>query len=263
MRITPCFKSAQMITVSVLMEGVQEEVFITFVYAYNLIEERKELWSDLKAHQDSPLIRNKPWIVCGDFNEILEDQEHSGHEHSSILAPGMGDFQEAVSYCSLLDMSYHGPKFTWCNKREGDLICKKLDRTLINGVWMRRFPQAYCVFEAGGCLDHQRCRISITADQLKPKRPFKFTNAVDDMPEFLPLVKSFWDETVPLHISTSTLFRLGKKLKSLKPLLRKLSKDKIGDIVKKTKEAYIKLCTTQTQTLTDPTQLNMEEETKA
>lgn len=128
---------------------------------------------------------------------------------------------------------------------------------------MRRFPQAYCVFEAGGCSDHQRCRISITADQLKPKRPFKFTNAVADMPEFLPLVKSFWDETVPLHISTSALFRLGKKLKSLKPLLRKLSKDKIGDIVKKTKEAYIKLCAAQTQTLTDPTQLNMEEETSA
>lgn len=46
-------------------------------------------------------------------------------------------------------MGYHGPLFTWCNKREEGLICKKLDRVLINEVWLHNL-KAYCVFEPGG-----------------------------------------------------------------------------------------------------------------
>lgn len=49
-RVTPCFKSAQLITCSILMEGMKEEIFCSFVYGLNLAEERKDLWRDLKAH---------------------------------------------------------------------------------------------------------------------------------------------------------------------------------------------------------------------
>lgn len=128
---------------------------------------------------------------------------------------------------------------------------------------MRLFPQSYCVFEAGGCSDHQRCRISIKKKSMKPRKPFKFVNVVVDMPEFLPLVESFWSGTVPLLNSTSALFRLSKKPKALKPMLRRLSKEKIEDISKKTKEAYAKLCELQTKTLDEPSQINMEVESFA
>lgn len=105
--------------------------------------------------------------------------------------------------------------------------------------------------------------ISIRQDSLKPKRPFKFVNAVADMPEFLPMVSDFWRSTEPLFNSTSALFRFGKKLKALKPLIRNLSKETIGDIIKRTKEAYIKLCELQTNTLNDPSQVNMARESEA
>lgn len=109
-RVTPCFQSAQLVTVSILMDGFVDEVFCSFVYGKNLAEERKELWQDLKDHQDSPVIQKKPWIVQGDFNEILDGLEHSGGlSHDSL---GMREFQETVQYCSLLDMSYQGPRFT-------------------------------------------------------------------------------------------------------------------------------------------------------
>lgn len=261
MRVTPCFMSAQLITFSVLMEGMETEVFCSFVYAFNLAEERKELWRDLKDHNDSPILRKSPWIIQGDFNEILSPVEHSGMGSSQDL--GMREFQATVQYCSLLDMSYQGPRFTWCNKRDNGVICKKLDRTLINEVWTRTFPQSYCVFEAGGCSDHQRCRIVIKSEIMKPRKPFKFVNALVDMPEFIPLVQGFWSQTEVLFNSTSALFRLSKKLKALKPMLKQLSKEKVGEIVKKTKEAYINLCEAQTNTLGDPTQMNIEAESVA
>ena len=73
-------------------------------------------------------------------------------------------------------------------------------------------------------------------------------------------MESVWSETETLFISTSALFRLSKKLKALKPHLRNISKEKFGDIFKKTNEAYKNLCMTQTTTLEDPGQSNMEAE---
>lgn len=104
-RVTPCFQSAQLITCSVLLEGMVDEIFCSFVYGFNLEEERKELWKDLKSHQDSPMIKKSPWIVQGDFNEILSGWEHSV-EDVSHDSQGMQNFQDTVKYCSLLDMSY-------------------------------------------------------------------------------------------------------------------------------------------------------------
>lgn len=110
--VTPCFQSAQLITCSILLEGMVDEIFCSFVYGFNLKEEKKELWQDLKAHQDSPIIKKTPWIIQGDFNEILSGNEHSVLDISHDTS-GMRDFQDTVEYCSLLDMSYQGPRFTW------------------------------------------------------------------------------------------------------------------------------------------------------
>lgn len=77
MRVTPCFTSGQMITCSILMEGSYEEFFCSFIYASNFVEERNEIWEYLQNHQDSPLIRNKHWLMFRDFNEISEADEHS------------------------------------------------------------------------------------------------------------------------------------------------------------------------------------------
>lgn len=96
------------------------------------MEDRKKLWDDLRSYYDAPMFRDKKWMIMGNFNEILDIEEHSEFETSPRLPVGMRDFQEVASYCGLTDMGYQRPKFTWCNKREEGLICKKLDRVLIN-----------------------------------------------------------------------------------------------------------------------------------
>ncbi|KAG7556371.1 hypothetical protein ISN44_As11g024100 [Arabidopsis suecica] len=262
-RLTPCFTSGQMITCSVLLDGSEEEFFCSFVYASNFVEERKVLWEDLKTHQNSPLFRNKPWMIFGDFNEIIDVVEHSNYVISPSVTTGMRDFQDVIRYCSLLDMTTHGPSFTWCNKREEGLICKKLDRVIVNDSWLLTYPQSHCVFEAGGCSDHMRCRIQIKDAITKPRRPFKFTNALAKLPGFLPMIQDFWAGTEELIPSTSALFRLSKKLKALKPKIRELSKDKLSDLQRRTKTAYEDLCECQKQTLLNPSQDLMVRESHA
>lgn len=120
------------------------------------MEERKLLWEDIRNHRDYPLFHKKPWMVCGDFNEILAGDELSHYIDSPSFPPGMSHFQNVVGYCSVLDLGYHGPRFTWCNKRKEELICKKLDRLLVNERWIDCYPQSYCIFDYGGCSYHFR-----------------------------------------------------------------------------------------------------------
>lgn len=145
----------------------------------------------------------------------------------------MRDFERTLLHCNLSDMGYQGPRFTWCNKREEGVICKKLDRVIMNDVALQRFPAAYSVFEAGCCSDHMRCKIQILPPGEKIRRPFKFVNVIGTLPGFLPLVTEYWDSTPVLYLSTSAMFRLSKKLKNLKPLIRELGRDKLGNLTKK------------------------------
>lgn len=106
-----------MITCWVLLKVEEEEFLCSFVYASNSMEEWKGLWEDIRNHHASPLFRNKPWMICGDFNQILNGEEHSNHTDSQISHSGMRDFQDVTRHCSLVDLVYHGPRYTWCKKR--------------------------------------------------------------------------------------------------------------------------------------------------
>jgi len=245
------------------MEGEEDEFFCSFIYAKNLAEERKVLWEDLRNHQDSPLFRNKRWLLMGDFNEILDGVEHSNFETMPTIPVGMRDFQEVIRDCSLMDLGSHGPLFTWSNKRDEGVICKKLDRVLINSEWLNHYSQGYCVFEPGGCSDHLRCRIQIQREKVVKRKPFKFTNSNATMPEFQPLLQSYWQDTPTLFHSTSAIFRFAKKLKNLKPHIRQLSREKLGDLHKRVKAAFEDLCKKQSETLSCPTDAASQDETEA
>ena len=76
-RLTPVYKSNQLITVSVLLPGESEEFFCSFIYALNTMEERRSLWEDIVNHHEAAMFKNKRWVLIGDYNEILEGREHS------------------------------------------------------------------------------------------------------------------------------------------------------------------------------------------
>lgn len=120
--MTPVYKSAQLITCSVLLPGQKEEFFCSFIYAYNTMEERKDLWEVVRSHFEAPMLKNNRWMLMGDYNEILDGEEHSEFNDSPRISSGVGDFQEIASLCKLTDMGYQGSRYTWCNKHEEGLI---------------------------------------------------------------------------------------------------------------------------------------------
>ncbi|XP_024011406.1 uncharacterized protein LOC112086667 [Eutrema salsugineum] len=145
----------------------------------------------------------------------------------AVSTSGMWDFQDLVRDGDLSDMGYHGPLFTWGNKRNEGLVCKKLDRVLINDHWLNGNSRSY------------------------------------SQPEFQSALRDYWGDTTPLFHSTSALYRFSKKLKNLKPVVRHFSRESLHDISKKVRANFELLCQKQEQTLSNPSELAQQEESEA
>ncbi|KAJ4837579.1 hypothetical protein Tsubulata_037875 [Turnera subulata] len=75
-----------------------------------------------------------PWCVAGDFNAILSANEIRGS--TTPLRRGCRRFQNCVDACSLEDLGFQGPQFTW----HRGLVWECLDRALANQPWLQAFP---------------------------------------------------------------------------------------------------------------------------
>jgi hypothetical protein len=83
-----------------------------------------EAWSLLKFLAN---LQPEPWVVMGDFNEVLvASKKWGGSAKSKRL---MRDFQQALEDCDLADLGYRGPQFTWTNCWENEEFIREiLDR---------------------------------------------------------------------------------------------------------------------------------------
>lgn len=77
------------------------------------------------------------------------------------------------------------------------------------------------------------------------------------------MVEEYWKTTETLFHSTSAMYRFSKKLKQLKPMIRELGRNGLGNLTKRTKEAYEKLCDKQRSTLANPGEVATQKEAEA
>lgn len=71
------------------------------------------------------------------------------------------------------------------------------------------------------------------------------------------------EEKLYITPCTAAMFTLTKQLKALKQPLRMLSKIKLGDISRRTRDVFVDLCEKQKATLERPTSKAIHEEIKA
>ncbi|KAK8660939.1 hypothetical protein V6N13_051845 [Hibiscus sabdariffa] len=104
----------------------------TLIYASPNATKRKCVWSHLNllAHSIT-----QPWILFGDFNATLSDDDRMGCALSTQSCPL---FRKFVFDNGLRDMGFSGPQFTW--QRGGAQA--RLDRFLCNMQWDEAFPES-------------------------------------------------------------------------------------------------------------------------
>jgi hypothetical protein len=84
-----------------------------------------------------------PWLVIGDFNEVMWNFEHfSSHRRP---AKQMLDFREVLSHCDLHNIGFTGLPWTYDNNQVGDRNVRvRLDRA-------GGFPKLDGLVSSGSC----------------------------------------------------------------------------------------------------------------
>lgn len=129
------------------------------------------MWENLKTISDH---HDLSWILIGDFNEVLDESEKFGGNSLSVRK--FREYREYMDHCSLLDLGFLGPKYTWTNKRGiGNLIQEQLDRCWATPSWKTLFPEASVSHLARINFDHCSMLLKITKPPLLVgKDPFAF-----------------------------------------------------------------------------------------
>ncbi|CAL2228539.1 unnamed protein product [Prunus armeniaca] len=105
--------SSQSITALVTLRN--HRWLLTVVYANPCPGIHEALW---KYFDGLIKASNLPWLVLGDFNDIVSMDEKCGGNFDQ----GGKRFGEWIDRNHLVDLGFSGAKFTWCNKRNAEGI---------------------------------------------------------------------------------------------------------------------------------------------
>ncbi|KAK1290031.1 hypothetical protein QJS10_CPB18g00903 [Acorus calamus] len=133
-----CSKGADQAIYMVVHIPQQEPSLIVGVYASPQAEVRKQLWMETTEVLHTGL----PTVLAGDFNSILWSTEKRGGTPFRVT-PGVQAFRQWKDSNGLCSIHAKGPKFTWCNNRQGAArTWELLDRAFANDAWISQFQSA-------------------------------------------------------------------------------------------------------------------------
>ncbi|KAB5560806.1 hypothetical protein DKX38_005763 [Salix brachista] len=119
-------------SITALVHAQNKCWLLTVVYANPNPRIRESLWTYFDGLAKTS---NLPWLVMGDFNDIVCASEKCGGN----LDSGGSASVDWIDRNHLIDLGFSGSKFTWCNKRNAEgIIWKRIDRdfaTVIRDYW--------------------------------------------------------------------------------------------------------------------------------
>lgn len=204
--------NTDMVDISVLSSTEQEihtEVKVRFtnnswllsaVYASPRCAEMQILWNNLMRVAE---LHNMPWVIAGDFNETLINEDKFGGRVVSVSRSL--SFKECLDKCNMIDIGFGVPRFTWTNRREVQaLIQERIDRYFVNPSWVLLYLEAKVTHLTRCHSNH--CPILL---EMQPRchsggiRPFRFQTAWLLDPTFPPLVHQAWENNRNLEATIS------------------------------------------------------------
>ncbi|XP_015579884.1 uncharacterized protein LOC8272290 [Ricinus communis] len=169
---------------------------------------RKDNWDLLRSLAS---INDSPWIVMGDFNDILNHREkRGGVAQPNWLVEG---FRRAVWDSGLVDLGFQGCPFTWERGRESGLwVQERLNRMLGNGDWVARHKDARVVHLDSVVSDHFPIILHLyRVEGTRSSKRFRFENLWTNYGESEEVVRDSWNKEVGVSIQR----RISNTSKSL------------------------------------------------
>ncbi|XP_010501525.1 PREDICTED: uncharacterized protein LOC104778786 [Camelina sativa] len=249
-------QSRQTVTCEVNIANKIQFVF-TAVYASNLREERTDLWVELLRLQQMFSLDTCPWLVGGDFNQIIHPQEHSSSTVNGLSA-SMTELKDCLSQMDLFDLKFQGTLYTWSNNQPAGPIAKKLDHVLVNDHWLTIFPDSVATFLVPLPSDHSPSLVDLAYQLPKAStRPFKFFNYLTKHPNFHQLVLESW---IQAGSFADNLKDLCWKQKIIKGDLKTINRENFSQIQERVSATNRLLQDVQVQALSDPSPITFQRE---
>ena len=156
-------------------------------------------------------MHSMPWLMIGDFNEVLCDKDKFGGNQININRAM--EFKTYLDSCSFVELGFARPKYTWTNKRQlSCLILERIDRCFANPLWRVLYPEAAVTHLPRTYSDHHPVLIELWKPEPdKANRPFRFQSMWLLHPEFPRVVKEAWSEGGSLHLATVGFTRKVRK----------------------------------------------------
>uniref|UniRef100_A0A2N9GC57 CCHC-type domain-containing protein n=1 Tax=Fagus sylvatica TaxID=28930 RepID=A0A2N9GC57_FAGSY len=181
----------------VKVRGFHSLWLISAIYGSPRRSECRILWENLKIIAG---LNNLPWVMLGDFNDILLCEEKWGGNRPSNSR--IREFRNCLNACNMIDLGFSSPKYTWSNCHDMNyLIMERLDKVLANPDWRILFPEASVTHLTRTHSDH--CSVLLTLCPNIPcilPRPFRFKSIWFSHVDFPSIVEKAW-ATPALNLS--------------------------------------------------------------
>ncbi|XP_015057525.1 uncharacterized protein LOC107003747 [Solanum pennellii] len=215
----------QQITCDMKHNELQYKFTSTFTYAKCKDRLRRPLWEKLLHHAS---ININPWCAVGDYNVISDVEEKLGGLPYNMKKSM--DFIAAIEACGLVDIGFSGHKYTWSNKRGITYrIWKRLDRALVNDLWLEKMPQTTITHLSTTGSDHCPLLLEMVSNESEYIKYFRFLNCWIDNRNFILTVKECWDRPV----EGNAMWQFHQKMKRISNTLSVWSRKEFGDIFNK------------------------------
>ncbi|WMV21122.1 hypothetical protein MTR67_014507 [Solanum verrucosum] len=183
--------------------------------------------NSLKNRELEELARSQqcPWVVGGDFNVILNEEEKLGG--LAFTQNEALEFASCINACALTEVRTSGSKYTWWNGRiEEDCIFKRLDRILVNQEFMDLFPTSEVHYLIRQGSDHAPLHMTSSSREDVFIKPFRFLNFWSKHKHFKQVVADNWS----VDFVGNPFIEFHAKMKRVKKALSMWSKSAYGNV---------------------------------
>ncbi|XP_024172126.1 uncharacterized protein LOC112178168 [Rosa chinensis] len=201
--------SANHIDAEVGILGSRGVFRFTGLYGVATIMNRVITWNLLCTLAAQVLL---PWLVAGDFNEILNHADKSGGPPRSVAQ--MALFRQALVDYELIDMGFVGPRFTWSNR----FTEERMDRACQNVQWRELYLFSRCITLPLSRSDHCPILIEVSPEPaIRTRTPklFRFGEMWLQHMDCLNVVQQGW----MLATIGELMMQVGRKIKQTVKLL--------------------------------------------
>ncbi|CDY24720.1 BnaC04g13250D [Brassica napus] len=139
--------------------------FLTCVYGDPVVARRRVVWDRLMV---LAVTRDEAWVLVGDFNELLNNEEKSGG--AVRVESSFWDFWHMTSSCKLRELRSFGNSLSWAGWRDRVWVQCRLDRSFGNDEWYNLFPRSQVEYMDMLSSDHRPIKVCFSYEPENVRR---------------------------------------------------------------------------------------------